>query len=85
MQVFTADWVQDGELGFAFVVVILCSTLIFYVVRSSERREEKLLEALMQSNMQLSKITQVIQQMKDEICERLNDVENKLNIRKASR
>ena len=42
---FTADWVQDGELGFAFVVVILCAALVLYVVRSSERREIKLLDA----------------------------------------
>ncbi len=80
---FTADWVQDGELGFAFVVVILCAALVLYVVRSSERREIKLLDALIQSNYQLSAITTVLEQMKNEICERLDVVESTLKIKKA--
>ena len=82
---FSADWVQDGELGLAFVVIILCAALIFFVVRSSERREEKLLNALLQSNAQLSSITTVLQQMKEEICLRLDAVEKKVESRLAIR
>jgi len=79
---FTSDWVQNGELGFAFIVVILCGCLIFYVVRNSERREQKLLDALMQSNAQLTNITAVIQQLKNELAQRLDLIENTLKLKK---
>lgn len=77
----TPDWVQAGELGFAFIVVILCAGLIFFVVRSSEKREKLLLDALMQSNKELSSITAIIQQMKDDFIGRLDAIEDTLKIK----
>lgn len=35
----TSDWVQVGELGLAFIVVILSSALVLFVIKTSARRE----------------------------------------------
>jgi hypothetical protein len=48
MDLFTTpEWVQAGELGLAFIVVLLCSGLVMYVMKSSARREHELLEVIM--------------------------------------
>jgi hypothetical protein len=43
----TPEWVQAGELGLAFVVVLLCSGLVLYVMKTSARREHELLQVIM--------------------------------------
>ena len=40
------EWVQVGELGLAFIVVILCSGLITFVMRTSARREQELMNII---------------------------------------
>jgi hypothetical protein len=42
----TPEWVQAGELGLAFVVVILSAGLVIYVVKSSTRREQEYLKII---------------------------------------
>ncbi len=80
MQPITPDWVQAGELGFAFVVVILCTALVVYVLKTSAARESKLLDALMKFESQFDGITGILGQMKDEFANRLQNIEQKLNI-----
>lgn len=47
MPVIETDWVQAGELGLAFIVVVLCSALVMFVMQSSTRRERELLQIIM--------------------------------------
>jgi hypothetical protein len=47
MPVIETEWVQAGELGLAFIVVVLCSALVMFVMQSSTRRERELLQIIM--------------------------------------
>lgn len=40
------EWVQVGELGLAFIVILLCSGLVMFVMRSSAKREQELLSII---------------------------------------
>ena len=46
----TASWVQVGELGFAFVVIILATWLILFVMKSNSKRESQLLQIIENQN-----------------------------------
>ena len=39
----TPAWIQVGELGLAFVVILLCSGLVLYVMKTSSKREAELM------------------------------------------
>jgi hypothetical protein len=43
---FGPEWVQVGELGLAFVVVLLCSGLVLFVIKTSARREHDYLDII---------------------------------------
>jgi hypothetical protein len=40
------EWVQVGELGLAFIVILLCSGLVLFVMKTSARREQELLQII---------------------------------------
>ncbi len=46
LNLITPQWIQAGELGLAFVVIILMSGLVTYVVKSSTRREQEYLKII---------------------------------------
>ncbi len=46
MSIVGAEWIQAGELGLAFIVVVLCAGLITFVMKSSARREEELMKII---------------------------------------
>ncbi len=41
------EWIQAGELGIAFVVLLLCAALVMYVMKTSARREQELLQVIL--------------------------------------
>ena len=45
MDILTANpaWVQVGELGLAFITIILCASLVLFVMKSSAEREQNYL------------------------------------------
>jgi hypothetical protein len=46
MEYMGPEWVQAGELGLAFIVIILCSGLVLFVMKSSSQREQELLQII---------------------------------------
>lgn len=44
MEQVDSSWIQKGELGLAFAVVVLAAWLVVYVMKTSKAREDKLLE-----------------------------------------
>ena len=46
MNLFESSWVQAGELGFAFVVLILCAGMVIYVLKTSAAREKNYLDLI---------------------------------------
>jgi len=81
--VITPSWVQVGELGLAFVVIILCSWLILYVMKSSEAREKLLMTMIETQQSKMTDLSTAIQQMTSgvgDIVDRLEAIEEKVNI-----
>jgi hypothetical protein len=46
MEYIGSNWVQAGELGLAFVVMILCSGLVLFVLKTSNTREKNYLDMI---------------------------------------
>lgn len=46
LEILSPEWIQAGELGLAFIVVMLCAGLVLFVMKSSARREEELLKII---------------------------------------
>lgn len=86
------SWVQAGELGLAFVVIILCAWLVLYTMKTSANREALLLklienqqEKLTELSGAIEKITTEIKAMSNEIAGRLDDIEEKVKTTHPSR
>ncbi len=61
------EWIQQGELGIAFVTLILFSFLVYHITKSSDRRESFLLEQLKEQNAEMRKVTTILQSLVDRI------------------
>jgi len=48
MSIIGSEWIQAGELGLAFIVVVLCAGLITFVMKTSARREQELMGVITQ-------------------------------------
>ena len=75
---FDATWIQAGELGLAFVVIILCAFLIRYTISQSAAREERLMAALSKQQQISDKQGDILQQLAnhvDSFNERLDNIE----------
>lgn len=81
MEAISPDWVQAGELGLAFVVIILCAALVLYVMKSSSAREALLMELIQGQNAELSNLSKAISQLSNgvgDIVDRLEALESKV-------
>lgn len=79
MPEINSSWVQAGELGLAFIVVILCAWLIRYTMTTSSAREKMLMDIVTTQ-------TQTLQRMADgleDVVSRLEAIEQKVNIRRT--
>ena len=81
----TPNWIQAGELGLAFIVIILCAWLVLYIMKTSANREALLLNLIENQQGKLTelsgtieKITSEIRAMSSEIAGRLDDIEEKV-------
>ena len=60
-----STWVQTGELGLAFIVIILCVFLVRYVFNQSARREDKLMLLLTQQQQITDRQGDILQKLAD--------------------
>ena len=88
MPEISPSWVQAGELGLAFVVIILCAWLVLYTMRSSAEREKILMKNSADREKQLVEIIQTqtaaLQRMADgleDVVSRLEAIENVIDIK----
>ena len=83
METISPEWVQAGELGLAFVVVILCAWLVLYTMKTSAAREAMLMNLIDSQQGKLTELSMAIQHMADgvgEIVDRLETIEAKVKI-----
>ncbi len=88
METINPEWVQAGELGLAFVVIILCAWLVLYVMKSSAAREALLMELIQGQNAELSKLSNAISQLSNgvgDIADRWEALESKVLPEKEKR
>ena len=88
METISPEWVQAGELGLAFVVIILCAALVLYVMKSSSARESLLMELIQNQNAELSNLSKAISQLSNgvgDIVDRLETLEKKVMPEKRPR
>ena len=71
----TPNWVQAGELGLAFVVIILCVFLVRYVFNQSATRENRLMTLLEQAQRTTDRQTDVLQSLANSVDKRLDAIE----------
>ena len=71
----TPNWVQAGELGLAFVVIILCVFLVRYVFNQSATRENRLMMLLEQAQRTTDRQTDVLQALANSVDKRLDAIE----------
>ncbi len=77
----TPEWVQAGELGLSFVVIILCAWLVLYVMKTSSAREVQLMELIQSQNSELGKLSNAITQLTSgvgDIVDRLETLEKSM-------
>lgn len=75
------SWVQTGELGFAFVVLILAAGMVRYVLRTSGERERQLLQII----QDITPALQIILDALDDIDGRLVSVEKAVGVKREKR
>ena len=75
-EVISPNWVQAGELGLAFVVLILASGLVHFVLDTSGKREATLLEIVQEITPALSVIIDAL----EDIDKRLDKVEQAVGV-----
>lgn len=78
------DWVQAGELGLAFVVIILCAWLVLYTMKTSAAREQMLMQLIDNQQGKLTELSNAITHMANgvgDIVDRLEAIEAKVKIR----
>lgn len=76
-EVINPSWVQIGELGFAFVVCILCAWLVHYVMKTSAAREKMLMDIIRSQTESFQKVASAL----DDVVERLESIEQKIKVK----
>ena len=87
-EVINPNWIQAGELGLAFVVIILCAWLVLYTMKTSAAREALLMELIQGQNAELSKLSNAISQLSNgvgDIVDRLETLEMRILPEKRTR
>ena len=82
------SWVQAGELGLAFVVIILCAWLVLYTMKTSASREKMLMDLIKSQQSKLTELSTTMQKMADgvgDIVNRLESIENVIEIKPKAR
>ena len=74
---FDSNWIQAGELGLAFVVVILCVWLVRFTLKQNAIREERLISRLEKQQDIADKQGEILQHLANYI----NNLEKSLNER----
>lgn len=74
IEILTPAWVQAGEIGLAFVVVILATWLVVYVLRTSGDREKRYVG-----------IINGFLPLMQSIADRLEDIENAVGVDRKQR
>ena len=75
-EIISPDWVQAGELGIAFIILILASSLVRYVLKTSGERETRLLVIV----EKIAPSLQLIFEKIDDFDERLEAVEKAVGV-----
>jgi len=75
------SWVQAGELGLAFIVIILCSSLVVYVMKTSAARERMFLDIIQTQTTTLQRMADGL----EDVVNRLETIESKVNIKPQTR
>ncbi len=76
VEIISPDWVQAGELGFAFIVLILSAGLVRFVLHTSGKREATLLKIVQEITPALSVIIDALEDIDD----RLDKVEQAVGV-----
>lgn len=79
--VITPQWVQAGELGLAFIVILLCAWLVLYVMKTSSAREALLMNLIHEQSNELSKLSSATTSLSNgvgDIVDRLEKLEEKV-------
>lgn len=82
------SWVQAGELGLAFVVIILCAWLVLYTMKTSASREKMLMDLIKSQQSKLTELSTTMQKMADgvgDIVNRLESIEDVIEIKPKAR
>lgn len=82
------SWVQAGELGLAFVVIILCACLVLYTMKTSASREKMLMDLIKSQQSKLTELSTTMQKMADgvgDIVNRLESIEDVIEIKPKAR
>lgn len=82
------SWVQAGELGLAFVVIILCAWLVLYTMKTSASREKMLMDLIKSQQSKLTELSTTMQKMADgvgDIVNRLKSIEDVIEIKPKAR
>jgi len=83
-----ATWIQSGELGLAFVVIVLCVYLVRYTINQSAERERRLMEMLTQQQTLTDRQGDILQKLAahmDTYNERLNNIERVIDEKMRSK
>jgi peptidoglycan hydrolase CwlO-like protein len=84
MRNIDSSWVQSGELGLAFIVIILCAWLVLYIMKTSSAREKMLMELIENQQSKLVGLSSTIQNLANavgDLVDRLERVEKKIQIK----
>ena len=71
---FNADWVQTGELGIAFIALIALLVVIWYVITTNNKREERLISAGAEREERLMKSIEAIKPAMEKFAEQLAEI-----------
>lgn len=80
MDAIQPSWVQAGELGLAFVVLILATWLVLFVLKTSGRREAALLKIV----QDMAPVLNVLLEKVDDMNDRLQDVEVAVGVQRKT-
>lgn len=91
-EILNPNWVQAGELGLAFVVIILCVWLVTFVMRKSSERENLLMALINGQQEKLADFAKSFARVADgfedivrtleDTNRRLEEIEDKLKMQK---
>jgi len=78
-EILSPNWIQVGELGLAFVVIILCAWLVLYTQKTSASREKMLMEIIQTQTATLQRMADGL----EDVVSRLEAIEEKVKIKRT--